>query len=132
MPRVPLWSARAALAADLPQKGGAPDHSDAPCRKQDGPRGSPFEVSILSGTLWALAKSRYPELNDAAWLREQYVELGRSTFHIAEIVGCSQKASRLALVRHAIPTRDKVTATRMPAARRRMRHAARCRVPHKA
>ncbi len=69
----------------------------------------------------------YPELNDAAWLRDQYLEQRRSTFHIAEIVGCDQTLVYRALRRHGVPTRSKAQSMQMLPARRRMSLSAQAR-----
>lgn len=47
----------------------------------------------------------YSQLQDAEWLRAQYVDAGASLNMLASEVGCSNTAVRAALARHGIPTR---------------------------
>lgn len=47
----------------------------------------------------------FPELADGDWLREQYVEQGRTARQISEAIGCSLPAVHHALHRHHVPTR---------------------------
>lgn len=49
--------------------------------------------------------SRYPKLNDAAWLRQQYVKLGSGANSIANQLGCSSNTVLQALRRHGITVR---------------------------
>lgn len=49
--------------------------------------------------------ARFDALRDAAWLRVEYVERGRSQASIAAEIGCSQPAVGQALARHGIPSR---------------------------
>jgi AraC-like DNA-binding protein len=49
--------------------------------------------------------NRYPQLRDAAWLREQYVTLGKGSEAIAQTLGCTGTAVYRALKRHGIPPR---------------------------
>jgi hypothetical protein len=48
---------------------------------------------------------RFPDLDDADWLFEQYVTEGRSTSAIGSDLGCSGRAVRYALEWHDIPRR---------------------------
>jgi transposase len=58
-------------------------------------------------------------LRDADWLRQQYVELGRSRSEIASLIGVADSTVSAWLWRHDIPMLDATTARRMLAARER-------------
>ena len=50
--------------------------------------------------------TKYPKLDDRAWLTGRYVTDGASLADIADEVGCSRSAVSAALTRHGIPTRS--------------------------
>jgi hypothetical protein len=58
--------------------------------------------------------SRYPELADAAWLRERYVERDLSSGDIAAQLGCARPSVLQALARHGIPIRPQGTKPARP------------------
>ncbi len=60
-------------------------------------------------------------LRDADWLREQYVELGRSRSEIASLLGVAGSTVSAWLWRHDIPMRDPAAGRRLLAARERPR-----------
>lgn len=50
---------------------------------------------------------RYPRLRDREWLRQEYVENGRTASDIAAEVGCSGSAVQLAMKGHGLPMRPR-------------------------
>jgi DNA-binding XRE family transcriptional regulator len=50
---------------------------------------------------------RFPELSDADWLRERYVERRLGSSAIADELGCAPHSVRMALRRHRIPIRSR-------------------------
>jgi hypothetical protein len=52
-----------------------------------------------------MPRTKYPVLNDADWLRCEYVEQRQSLVEVAAKVGCSEGAVRAALRRHGIERR---------------------------
>lgn len=58
---------------------------------------------------WALPSnaSKYPQLHDAAWLREQYEALGRPAREIAREIGCAEGSVTYHLREFGIPIRGR-------------------------
>lgn len=84
------------------------------CGRQRPPRLEPVGSSRTVQTV--TVPSPYEHLNDAAWLRLQYLERGRTGADIAAEVGCPHKTLDRALRRHAIRRPPHRTLSEVPAA----------------
>lgn len=53
-----------------------------------------------------MTSSKYPQLNDRAWLSHQYTTRKRTVLEISREIGCSKGATRYSLKKHGIPIQD--------------------------
>lgn len=65
---------------------------------------SPGKRDPLLGRNDVYVPGQFPQLDDPAWLRRQYVERGRAVNEIAQSLGCSRSVVKTALATHGIST----------------------------
>ena len=91
-------------AVTRPTRTKSADGTPTPPKEIDG--ATPPEPLTWAQTISrAAGLSRWPELDDAAWLKDQYDTGRRTTADIAAELGCSPSAVCNALARHSIPAR---------------------------
>lgn len=88
-----LASQSGVTSAELARRLGVTPESVSRARQRHG---------LLAGVV---RQSKYPHLDDRAWLQKSYVEEGMTQAQIAKVIGCSRSAVALAMDRLGIPAR---------------------------